>query len=49
MTQPNGLTRTTFIRLLTSIVNASNYTKYVFLSNQQGKTKSTLNNLNPNE
>ena len=43
-----GLIKKTFIRLLTNIFNASNYIKYVFLSNQQCTTQSTLINLHPN-
>ena len=42
-----GFIKTTFIGLLTSIVNASNYTKWV--SNQQCKTQPTLISLSPNE
>ena len=38
-----------FIGLLTSIVNASNHTKCVSLSNQKCTTQSTLINLHPNE
>ena len=38
-----------FIRLLTSTVSASNYTKCIFLSNQKCVTQSNLNNLHPNE
>ena len=38
-----------FIELLTSIVNASNHTKCVSLSNQQCMTQSTLFNLYPNK
>ena len=38
-----------FIRLLTSIVSASNYTKCIFLSNQKCMIQSNLNNLHPNE
>ena len=38
-----------FIRLLTSIVNASNYTTSVSLSNQKCTTQPTLINLHPNE
>ena len=37
------------IVLLTSIVNASNYTKCVSLSNQKCKIRPTLINLHPNE
>ena len=37
-----------FIVLLTSIVNTSNYTKYVSLSNQKCKIQPTLINLHPN-
>ena len=38
-----------FFILLTRIVNAWNYTKCIFLSNQQWKTQSTLIKLHPNE
>ena len=38
-----------FIVLLTSIINASNHTKYVSLSNQNYETQPTLINLHPNE
>ena len=38
-----------FIGLLTSIVNTSNHTKCVSLSNQKCTTQSTLINLHPNE
>ena len=38
-----------FAVLLTSIVNASNHTKCVSLSNQQCSTQPTLINLQPNE
>ena len=38
-----------FIVLLTSIVNASNHTKYVSLCNQKCKIQPTLINLHPNE
>ena len=38
-----------FIELWTSIVNASNHTKCVSLSNQQCMTQSTLFNLYPNK
>ena len=38
-----------FIGLLTSILNASNYTKCVSLSNPKSKTQLTLINLHPNE
>ena len=38
-----------FAVLLTSIVNASNHTKRVSLSNQQCSTQPTLINLQPNE
>ena len=38
-----------FIGLLASIVNASNHTKYVSLSNQKCATLPTSINLHPNE
>ena len=38
-----------FIRLLNAIVNASNNTKCVSLSNQECMTQHTLANLHPNE
>ena len=38
-----------FIVLLTSIVNASNRTKSVFLTNEKCETQPTLINLDPNE
>ena len=41
--------KTMFIVLLFNIVNASNHTKSVSLSNQKCKTQSTLINLFPNE
>ena len=41
--------KTIFIGLLTSIVNDSNHTKCVSLSNQKCTTHPTLINLHPNE
>ena len=38
-----------FIRLLTRVVNVSNHTKHISLSNQQCKTQPTLPNLHHNE
>ena len=38
-----------FTELLTSIVNSSNHTKCVFLSNQECTTRPTFLNLHPNE
>ena len=38
-----------FTKFLTSIVSASNYTKYVCSSNQKSKIQPTLLNLHPNE
>ena len=38
-----------FIRLSTSIVNVSNHTKCVSLSNKQRATQPTLINLHPND
>ena len=44
-----GLIKKIFIGLLTGLVNGSNYTKYVSLSNQECMTQPTLINLHPNE
>ena len=44
-----GLIRKIFIRLLTSIVSASNHIKCVLLSNQKCMAQTTLINLHPNE
>ena len=44
-----GLIKKIFIGLLTSIINASNHTKCMFLSNQKCMTQPTLIDLNPNE
>ena len=44
-----GLIKKTFIGLLISIVNASNHTKCISLSNQKCMIQSTLINLHPNE
>ena len=44
-----GLIEKIFIVLLTSIVNISNHTKCVSLSNQKCSTQPTLINLRPNE
>ena len=41
--------KTIFIRLLTSVVNSSNYLKCESLSNQQCMIEATLINLHPNE
>ena len=38
-----------FIRLLSSVVNTSNHTNWISLSNQQCVTQPTLNNLHPNQ
>ena len=38
-----------FIALSTSIVKASNYTKWAFLGNQKCEIQPTLTNLHPNE
>ena len=38
-----------FIGLLSSLNNASNYTKYVSLNNQKCQIQPTLFNLHPNE
>ena len=37
------------IRLLTGLVNTSNYTKCILLSNQKCEIQPTLINLQPNE
>ena len=44
-----GIIKKMFIVLLTSIVNASNHTKCVSLSNQKCEIQPTLINLHPNE
>ena len=44
-----GIIKKMFIVLLTNIVNASNHTKCVSLSNQKCKIQPTLINLHPNE
>ena len=44
-----SLIKTMFIGSLTGLVNASNLTKYVSLSNQKCEIQSTLINLYPNE
>ena len=44
-----GIIKKMFIVLLTSIVNASNHTKCVILSNQKCEIQPTLINLHPNE
>ena len=44
-----GFIKKMFIRLLTSIVNASNHTKCVSLNNQQCMTQPSLINLHPNK
>ena len=44
-----GFAKKIFFALLTSIVNASNHTKCVSLSNQKCMTQSTFFNLCPNE
>ena len=44
-----GIIEKILIGLLISIVNASNHTKFVSLSNQKSTTQSTLTNLHPNE
>ena len=43
------LIKKVFIGLLSSIVNASNHTKYVWLSNQKCMIQPTLVNLHPTE
>ena len=42
-----GIIKKMFVVLLTSIVNASNHTKYVSLSNQKCKIQPSLVNLHP--
>ena len=44
-----GLIKKIFIGLLTGLVNASNHTKCVSLSNQRYMIQPTLINLHPNE
>ena len=44
-----GLIKKIFIGLLTGLVNGSNHTKCVSLSNQRCMTQPTLSNLHPNE
>ena len=44
-----GLTKEMFIGLITGLVNTSNHTKCVSLSNQKYKIQPTLINLHPNE
>ena len=44
-----GLIKKMFIGLLISIVNSSDHTKCVLLSNQKCKTQPTFVNLYPNE
>ena len=44
-----GLIKKMFIGLLISIVNASNHTKWISLSNQRCVIQPTLINLHPNE
>ena len=44
-----GLIKKIFMRLLISIVNASNHMKCVSLKNQKGMNQPTLINLRPNE
>ena len=44
-----GLIKKMFIVLLTSLVNASNHTKCISLSNQKCMIQPTLINLHPNE
>ena len=43
------LVKKTFIGLLTGLVNESNHTKCVSLSNQKSMVQPTLINLHPNE
>ena len=44
-----GLIKKIFIGLLTGLVNGSNHTKCVSLSNQKCKIQPTLINLHPNK
>ena len=44
-----GLIKKMFMGLLISIINASNNTKCVAISNQKCETKPTFINLHPNE
>ena len=44
-----GLITKILMRLLINIVNGSNHTKCVLISNQKCKTQPTFVNLNPNE
>ena len=44
-----GLIKKIFIGLLTGLVNGSNHTKCISLSNQKCMTQTTLINLHPNE
>ena len=44
-----GFIKNMFIKLLTSVVNASNHKKCVSLNNQQFTIQPTHNNLHPNE
>ena len=44
-----GLIKKIFIALLSGIVNASNHTKYVLLSNQKYMAQPRLINLHPNK
>ena len=44
-----GLNKKVFIGLLTGLVDGSNYTKYVSLSNQKCMTQPNLINLHRNE
>ena len=44
-----NLLKKEFFVFLTSLINASSYTKYVSLSNQKCDIEPTLINLNPNE
>ena len=45
----SGIFKEMLIVLITNIVNASNYTKYVSLRNQKCEIQSTHINLHPNE
>ena len=44
-----GLIKKCFVNLLTSIVSASDHTRFALLNNQKCMTQPTLINLHPNE
>ena len=45
----SGLINKMFIVLLSNLVNESNHTKFLSLSNQKSMTRPTIINLHPNE